>query len=493
MNAGHTTVSNSPTAELLQRLGVDRHPAVILPGSIDAEHDTISDNPATGEPIAAVKLMSRADYDAAVDKAVAAFHQWRTVPAPKRGEVVRQIGVKLREHRDDLGALVTTEMGKIRAEGIGEVQECIDIADFAVGLSRQLYGLTMPSERPAHRLFEQWHPLGPVGVITAFNFPIAVYYWNAMLAAVCGNAVMWKPSRVTPLTAIAGTEVVHRVMREQTEWVPEGDVKAEDLFPLLLGDEQTVAVPMTEDRRVPLISATGSCRMGREVAPKVAERLGRCLLELGGNNAIVLMPDADMALALRGVVFGAVGTAGQRCTTTRRLLCVGDAAERIVPRLVEAYKTVTIGDPMHDGTLMGPLIDSDAVLRMKGAIDSAVSQGGEVLTGGLSGIDSGWTEGGSFVEPTIIRFPKGTAAPITREETFAPILYVYSYSEIDEAIRAVFRWAVDGVQQEPSSAEAYFSTIVMARAMERIGDMAANIAEDVIYAVGGSVVRHSPI
>jgi aldehyde dehydrogenase (NAD+) len=425
---------HAPAYDLLQRLGVFEHPRVLGPGDIDAERHQVSYNPATGEPLAGVNLMTRAEYDEAVARAAAAFEQWRQLPAPKRGEVVRRIGERLRAHKTDLGALVTAEMGKIRAEGEGEVQECIDIADFAVGLSRQLYGLTMGSERPGHTLSERWHPLGPVGVITAFNFPVAVYCWNAMVAAVCGDSVVWKPSLITPLVAIAITTLLHDVMREQDVWTPDGDVAPDDLFTLVLGDDATVGVPMTEDRRLPLISATGSCRMGREVGQKVAARLGRCLLELGGNNAIVLMPDADMDLATRAIVFGAVGTAGQRCTSTRRLLCVGDAKARVLPRLIEAYKTVPIGDPMDASTLMGPLISSDAVLAMKEAIDAAVKQGCEVVAGGLGGIESGWTEGGNFVEPTIIVVPKGTTPDITRQETFAPILYVFEFETLDDAL-----------------------------------------------------------
>jgi aldehyde dehydrogenase (NAD+) len=297
-------------------------------------------------------------------------------------------------------------------------------------------------------MYEQWHPLGVVGVITAFNFPIAVWAWNTMLAAVCGNAVAWKPSLVTPLIGVAATTIVHRVLDEQDIWTPENDqtsnggpVSRRDLFPLLLGSDEDVAVPMTEDRRLPLISATGSCRMGREVGQKVAARLGKCLLELGGNNAIVLMPDADMELATRAIVFGAVGTAGQRCTTTRRLLCVGNdpktgesVAETITPRLADAYRTVPIGNPLHKGVLMGPLINADAVLNMKRAIDEAVQQGCEVVAGGIAGIDRSFDEPGNFVEPTIIRVPKGQVPPITMDETFAPILYVFECDTLDEAM-----------------------------------------------------------
>jgi len=419
--------------DILDRLGLFNDPRVV-PASRLGDGHVATMNPSTGEPLAGVSLDSARDYDSAAARAVAAQKQWQRLPAPKRGEIVRLIGNAFREKAQDLGALVSLEMGKIRAEGIGEVQECVDIADFAVGLSRQCYGLTMPSERANHRLMEQWHPLGTIGVITAFNFPIAVWAWNAMLAAVCGNSTIWKPSLMTPLVAIAGNKVAQDVMREQTIFKPDGGVKAEDVFTLVIGNDHDVGEPMTNDKRLPLISATGSCRMGRIVGQKVAARFGRCLLELGGNNAIILMPDADMDLALRGVVFGAVGTAGQRCTTTRRLLCVGDAAERITPRLVEAYKTVKIGDPLEDGTLMGPLINEQSVAAMRHAIEKAVAEGCEVMCGGVKGIDRFKGRPGHFVEPTIIRVPKGKVPAITKEETFAPILYVFSLDSFEEAL-----------------------------------------------------------
>jgi aldehyde dehydrogenase (NAD+) len=422
-------------ANPIERLRLLDDPRVI-PASDASGSDVISINPATGEALAAVRLHSRADYDGIIDRARAAQAQWRRLPAPKRGEIVRRIGLALRAHLDDLGSLVTLEMGKIKPEGDGEVQECVDIADFAVGLSRQLYGLTMPSERPDHRLMEQWHPLGTIGVITAFNFPIAVWAWNAMLAAVCGDAVVWKPSLVTPLVAVGATRVVNDVMRTQDVWTPASGVRPEDLFPLVLGKDDEVGKAMTEDRRLPLISATGSCRMGRHVSARVAGRLGRCLLELGGNNAIILMPDADMDLAARAVVFGSVGTAGQRCTSTRRLLCVGDAVERIVPRLVEAYRSVSIGDPLDPSTLMGPLINQASVDAMRSAITQATEAGCAVLCGGLPGIDRFASGPGTFVEPTIIRVPRGSVPEIVREETFAPILYVMEYADFESAMDA---------------------------------------------------------
>lgn len=434
-----TAAPSSPESfahDLLERLGVLEHPRVIQIGSIDAASHVISHNPTTGEPLAGIDPMGKADYEDAVKRAQHAFVQWRELPAPKRGEIVRRIGNALRVHLDDLGSLVSLEMGKIKAEGIGEVQEAVDIADYAVGLSRQLYGLTMPSERPEHRMFEQWHPIGPVGVITAFNFPVAVWAWNAMIAGVCGDTVLWKPSMLTPLTAVATTSIVHRVLREQDIFTPTGGVSAEDVFPLLLGDDETVSIPLTHDRRVPLISATGSCRMGKEVAQAVGARLGKLLLELGGNNALIVTPDADAELAARAIVFGAVGTAGQRCTSTRRLLCVGGTAEALIPKLISAYETVSIGNPLSTDTLMGPLISADAVLAMKQAIDKAEDQGGQVVVGGIDAISDNWDQPGNFVTPTIIRVPKGSDLPVAMEETFAPILYVFEHDTLEDAIRA---------------------------------------------------------
>lgn len=428
-----TATQDERIAGVLERLGLWDDPRIVKPDQ-DGRGVVVSECPATGEPIAGVKLHDAQQYDEIVQRAHDAFLQWRRVPAPKRGEIVRRIGLALREHCDDLGSLVTIEMGKIKAEGVGEVIECIDIADFAVGLSRQCYGLTMPSERPEHRLMEQWHPLGAIGVITAFNFPIAVWAWNAMVAAVCGDTTVWKPSLATPLIAVAATRVVEQVMREQDIFEPTDGVRAEDIFPLVLGTDDIVGDRMTADRRLPLISATGSCRMGRHVSQRVAGRLGRCLLELGGNNAIVLMPDADMDLALRGIVFGSVGTAGQRCTTTRRLLCVGGSAQSITPKLIEAYKQVPIGNPLDEGTLMGPLINQLSVDAMRNAIDAAVEQGCEVLAGGVEGIDRRSSDPGFFVEPTIIRVPKGKVPAITHEETFAPILYVFDVDDLDQAM-----------------------------------------------------------
>ncbi len=394
---------------------------------IGGDHATL--DPSTGEAIAHLHLEDRATYDAVVERARAVQAQWQRLPAPKRGEIVRQIGGALREEKDALGALIAWEVGKIRAEGVGEVVEAIDIADFSVGLSRQLYGLSMHSERPQHRMFEQWHPVGTIGIITAFNFPCAVWAWNAMVAAVCGNAMVWKPSLAAPLVAIATNRIAQRVMRSQTIFQPEG-LDPADLFGLVIGSDAEVGEALTEDRRLPLVSATGSCRMGRHVAAKVAGRLGRTLLELGGNNAIIVMADADLELTTRGVVFGAVGTAGQRCTSTRRLLCHHSVVDQLCERLTAAYQQVKVGDPLVEGTLMGPLISSDSVEAMGAALRQAQEEGCTLLTGGRP------IEGpGHFVEPAIVRVPAGASPAIARHETFAPILYIYSVRDLDEAIR----------------------------------------------------------
>ena len=392
--------------------------------------ELVSFNPATGEPIATVLMADVADYDRAVEAAERAFEVWRVMPAPKRGEVVRQIGNALREKKAALGALVSMECGKIRAEGEGEVQEMIDIADFAVGLSRQLYGLTIHSERPSHRMYEQWHPLGVVGVISAFNFPVAVWSWNALLAGVCGDSVVWKPSEETPLTAVATTKIVEPILR--AHGVP-------GLFPLVVGGRD-IGAAMANDRRIPLVSATGSCTMGRSVGEAVARRLGRSLLELGGNNAIIVLDDARLDLALRAVLFGAVGTAGQRCTSTRRVLLQKGIATEFTRRLVEAYESVSIGDPLADGTLMGPLVNERAVVSMMAAIELAKSQGGEVLYGGHR-----LNRPGYFVQPTIVRATSDMS--VTHDETFAPIVYLIEVDSLDEAVRIQ-----NGVPQGLSSA-----------------------------------------
>lgn len=418
--------------ELLVRLGLDRHPRVIAnpTGRETPEADgvVVSFNPATGQPLAGVRLDTRADLERVTERAVEAFERWRLVPAPKRGEVVRRIGEAFRAVRDDLGALLSLEMGKIRAEGVGEVQETIDIADFAVGQSRMLYGKTMPSERPLHAMKEQWLPLGPVGVITAFNFPNAVWGWNAMLAAVCGDVCVWKPSLLTPLVTLATNEVAQRVASEMGH---------EDVFQVVIGTDAEVGEPMVADRRYPLISATGSCRMGRRVGAIVAERLGRSLLELGGNNAVIVEPDADLDLALKSTVFGAVGTCGQRCTTTRRLLLHESIADAFVERLARAYGSIRIGDPLAEGTLVGPLITSGAVEAFENAVGAALEQGATLVTGGNRVDPASLAENlraGHFVRPTVLRAPADNRLPIAMEETFAPILYVFTYRTLDEAI-----------------------------------------------------------
>ena len=422
--------------EVLRSLGLDTHPRV-AEGASASSGVVVSDNPATGEPIAGVKLDDAASYEKAVAQSAEAFKSWRSVPAPVRGQVVRAIGDEIRKHKDALGALVSLEVGKIRSEGLGEVQETIDIADFAVGLSRQLHGLTMPSERPQHRLMEQWLPLGPIGVITAFNFPNAVWGWNAMLAAVCGDTTVWKPSLLAPLTAIATNTIADRIATAMGH---------PGVFTLVIGTDDVVGERMVADKRFPLISATGSCHMGKRVGAVVAERFGRCLLELGGNNALIVTQSADLDLAAKAVVFGAVGTAGQRCTTTRRLIVHRSIAERFTETLVKAYKTVKIGDPLADGTLVGPLINARAVEQFEHAIGAAKSQGGQVLVGGTRA-NVGGARGGHYVEPTIIRAPAAGELPIAKEETFAPILYVFAYDTLEEAIAMQ-----NGVEQGLSSA-----------------------------------------
>jgi aldehyde dehydrogenase (NAD+) len=353
------------------------------------------------------------------------------LPAPQRGQIARALGDELRLHKDDLGELVTLEMGKILAEGKGEVQEMIDIADFAVGLSRQLYGLTMPSERKEHRMFEQWHPLGVVGVISAFNFPVAVWSWNALLAAVCGDSVVWKPSPKTPLTAIAVQHICNRVLTAHG-WP--------GVFTLVIGSDQEIGERLVRDPRVPLISATGSTRMGRHVAQTVAARLGRTLLELGGNNGVIVTNDANLDLALRGVLFGAVGTAGQRCTTVRRLFLQRGIAAAFKEKLLAAYGQIRVGNPLEPGTLVGPLIDREAVAMMAAALRSAVEQGGRVLAGGTASNGEGF-----FVQPAIVEARHDMA--VVQHETFAPILYVMEFDSLDEVIA----WH-NGVPQGLSSA-----------------------------------------
>jgi aldehyde dehydrogenase (NAD+) len=375
-------------------------------------------NPTTGRPIAKVLQATAEDYERVAAGAEKAFATWRMTPAPKRGEIVRQLGEELRKHKDHLGRLVSLEAGKILSEGLGEVQEMIDICDFAVGLSRQLYGLTMHSERPMHRMYEQWHPLGPIGIVSAFNFPVAVWAWNAAIAAVCGDTMIWKPSSKTPLTAVAVQNLCNEVMKRNG---------LEGVFSLVIGRGKDVGEKMLHDRRVPMISATGSCRMGRRIATVVGERLGRTILELGGNNAIVVMDDASLDLAVRAILFGAVGTAGQRCTSTRRVIAQKGIAKELTDRLVKAYRQVRIGDPLDENTLMGPLIDGEAVANMMAALERVKEEGGAVLCGGKK-LD----RPGYFVEPTLVKAHKGLE--VAKDETFAPILYIYEAGTLDEAI-----------------------------------------------------------
>jgi len=384
--------------------------------------ELVSYSPVTGQPIASVIHAQAHDYEAVVSRAHAAFEKFRIMPAPRRGEIIREIGNALRKKKQSLGALITLETGKILAEGEGEVQEMIDIADFAVGLSRQLYGLTMHSERPSHRMYEQWHPLGIVGIITAFNFPAAVWSWNALVAAVCGDAVLFKPSSKTPLTAIAIQNIIAPV-------VDKYDI--DGVFNLVIGNRADVGDAMLQDSRIPLISATGSTAMGKKVATTVAARLGRSLLELGGNNAIIVTEDCDMDMALRATLFGAVGTAGQRCTSTRRIIIHNSIKDRFVQQLVNAYGQIRIGDPMDPDTLMGPLIDDTAKQVMMQAIAAARDQGAAIVYGGTALTVEG-LENGSFVTPAIVEAENHY--PIVQEETFAPILYIIGYDTFDQAL-----------------------------------------------------------
>lgn len=375
-------------------------------------------NPATGKLIAKVQGCSNDDYESVVQASIEAQKFWRTVPAPKRGELIRRIGNALREQKHTLGNLVAMEMGKIKQEGDGEVQEMIDIADFALGQSRMLYGKTMHSERPLHRMYEQWHPLGVVGIITAFNFPVAVWAWNAFIAAIAGNTVIWKPSSQTPLCAIAVQRICNKIM---------ADMGYTGIFSLFVPKQHDVAEALVMDKRVPLISFTGSSAVGRQVSEKVAKRLGRSLLELSGNNAIIVDETADLDLTVPAAVFGAVGTAGQRCTTTRRLLIHQNIYEDLCARLVHAYEQVSIGSPLDEGILMGPLINQSAVENYKTTINTILIEGGDILYGGnpLQGP-------GYFVEPTIARVD--SQCEVIQTETFAPILYVMPYKDLHEAI-----------------------------------------------------------
>ncbi|WP_020587145.1 L-piperidine-6-carboxylate dehydrogenase [Desulfobacter curvatus] len=384
--------------------------------------ELVSYSPINGKPIARVSMAEKKDYDEVMEKAQAAFKTFRMMPAPRRGEVVREIGNALRANKKALGALIALEVGKIRAEGEGEVQEMIDIADFATGLSRQLYGLTMHSERPEHRMYEQWHPLGIVGLITAFNFPVAPWSWNSLIASVCGDAILFKPSSKVPLTSIAVQNILAPVVDKYG---------VEGVFNMIIGSRDDVGEPMLHDKRIPLISATGSTAMGKHVGEVVGGRLGRSLLELGGNNAIIVTEDADMDMALRATLFGAVGTAGQRCTSTRRIIIHASVKEFFVNNLVRAYKQVKVGNPLDNDTLMGPLIDEGAVLAMEKALNAVKSSGGKVIYGG-DRVSVEGCEGGHYVRPAVAEVKNDF--PIVRSETFAPILYIIEYNSFDQAL-----------------------------------------------------------
>ena len=410
----------------LQQLGIGEVSSGAAAGSFlerPGGPELVSISPIDGQPIATVRQASEEDYDHIRSEAAQTFARWRRVPAPRRAELVREIGLELRAVKPALGRLVSLEMGKVLPEGEGEVQEMIDMADFAAGQGRGLYGLTMQSERPGHRMMEQWHPLGPVGVITAFNFPVAVYAWNALLAAVCGDVVVWKPSTLTPLCAIAVQRLFARVAARHG--FPEG------LFNLVVGEGSTVGERLVTDRAVPLVSFTGSTAMGRRVGEKVAARLGRSILELGGNNAVIVMDDADLDMAVRTVLFGAVGTAGQRCTTTRRVLVHERVAGAFFGRLLAAYRRIRIGNPLEPGVWMGPLVSRAAVQQMQAGLGAARLQGGEVLFGGEV-LSDGEFESGCYVTPCVMRSRRDM--PIVQQEIFAPILHVIEVADLDEAI-----------------------------------------------------------
>jgi aldehyde dehydrogenase (NAD+) len=401
------------TVSAAQRCGVDLDAAA---GEVDVA------SPINGEPAATVGWVAPADVDHVVERAQQAFRAWRARPAPERGALVKRFGQLLSEHKDDLAALVGVEVGKIGSEARGEVQEMIDVCDYAVGLSRQLYGRTMPSERPQHRLMETWHPLGVVGVISAFNFPCAVWSWNCAIALACGDAVVWKPSERAPLTALASQALLAQAGR---------DVGAPpDVSQVVLGDAQ-VGEALVDAPGVALLSATGSTRMGRSVGPRVAARFGRSLLELGGNNAAVVAPSADLDLAVRGIVFAAAGTAGQRCTTMRRVIAHSSVAESLTKRLAQAYSRLPVGNPLADGALVGPLISDSAYDGMQSALERAVGDGGELVVGG-DRVHADQAPGAFYVRPAIVVMKEQTA--VVAEETFAPLLYVVPYDDFEEAI-----------------------------------------------------------
>ena len=416
-------VSNTDAKNILGQLDIqDINPGACSgPGAWSGTdgRDLISSiNPATGEEIARVAQATEADYEEVMAAATESFREWRMVPAPRRGLIVRDLGEALRAKKDPLGRLVTLEMGKIVQEGWGEVQEMIDVCDFALGLSRQLYGLTMHSERPQHRMYEQWHPLGVVGVISAFNFPVAVWAWNAAIAAVCGNASLWKPSSEAPLTGIAVQHICNDVMKAHN---------LQGVFNLVVGRGAVIGERLVNDRRIPLVSATGSCQMGYRIGKVVGERLGRTILELGGNNAIIVDETADIDMAMRAVLFGAVGTAGQRCTSTRRVFLHKDIAKNFTDRLIKAYKQVRIGNPLDESNLLGPVVNQGAIDEMMNALEKIKKTGGEILYGGKA-IDGP----GFFVEPTIIRAQHEWQ--VVHDETFAPILYLIEYDNFQDVI-----------------------------------------------------------
>ncbi|MES0489697.1 MAG: aldehyde dehydrogenase family protein [Leptospirales bacterium] len=379
-------------------------------------------NPANGKIIAHVKSAGPKDLDLVIENSFDSFKKWSKIPAPHRGEIIRQIAVELRKYKTVLARLLTMEMGKTLSEAEGEVQEMIDVADFAVGLSRQLYGLTMHSERAEHRMYEQWHPLGPIGIISAFNFPAAVWSWNAMIGGVCGDTMVWKPSSKTPLTAMAIQNIISPVLAQNN---------VEGIMNLVIGSGEIIGEGLIADKRIALISATGSVAMGRKVAGIVARRFGKTILELGGNNAIVVMEDANMDLVIRAILFAAIGTAGQRCTTTRRILAHKNIHKELVNRLVKAYASIKIGDPLDKNMLMGPLVDKIAVENMQQALVEIVKQGGEIIYGGNQ-LKTGKFEHGFYMEPTIVLAPK--EMPILQEEVFAPILYIIKTANLKEAI-----------------------------------------------------------
>jgi len=413
--------------DFLKNLGLDKQNSGVSTGTewLSGNGSLIeSVSPADGSVIAQVRNANREDYETVISQAQDSFQEWRKIPAPQRGEIVRQIGNAVREAKADLGKLVSWEMGKIYQEGLGEVQEMIDICDFAVGLSRQLYGFTMHSERPGHRMYDQYHPLGIVGIITAFNFPVAVWSWNSMIAAVCGDVSIWKPSPKTPLCSIALQRIIGKVIRKNK--MPEG------VFNLVIGTNEEIAETLVNDTRVPLISATGSTNMGRKVSAKVASRLGRSILELGGNNAIIITESADLKIAIPGIVFGSVGTCGQRCTTTRRIIIHESIYNDVKDQLVQAYSQLEnrVGDPLDSDTLIGPMIDEVAVKTFRNALKAIREQGGKIIYGGdiLDGYPSEL-----YVRPALAEVENHWQ--IVQEETFAPLLYLIRYQDFDEALR----------------------------------------------------------